>query len=246
MNNQEHKLLIKLCKNGINAIKISETSDKTADFFVEEEDKNYLIEYKIRQDNLLFQKELKSNGYADQCTKAAKTDNVYQILRDAKTQLVSSGKKYDVKFNVIWVELLTSDNENSLTQFYSTAYGCQDLLTFEKPPRNFVKCFYYNESFFYRYKGIVAIVIEYNSKFTCLLNEYSPDCNCFCDSKLGLLLMKGITKPIEENNNERLLIADCDINRKNKRELINYLNNKYSIRIKSEIDFHHFHGRIGM
>ncbi len=245
MNIAEHLLQRRLESLNFDVIKIRETDDKTADFYIKD-DNNYLIEYKIREDNSDLNKDLDENGYFLNITITAKTNTVYQILKDAKNQLIASGKSFKTDYNIIWFHLKTSDNDHSLKQIMYTVYGAQDLLLKNEGTNSRAFCYYFNESFFFKYKEIVAIIVEFdNGIYTCLLNDYSPKSTEFKLSRLGLYLKDAITTPEDKINGLYILIADCNINRKNKMELIEYLNGKYSINISCPIDFNHFHGRIG-
>lgn len=109
----------------------------------------------------------------------------------------------------------------------------------------YVMCFYFHSSSFYRFRDILdAAVIMCAHKAQLCVHTYSPRKEPFRKSHFAQLFEQAVIDPEILESEGKAYIADCDLDRKNKTMVLDYLKQKYSKDNLSEIEMHHLSGSI--
>lgn len=94
-------------------------------------------------------------------------------------------------------------------------------------------CYFFQDSFFYREKELDFIVVHgFHSPELCI-NPYSPRYKKLRAGDFVAKLSKHMTiiDPLDEESSGRAFVADCDVDRRQSRNVAEYIRAKYALRL---------------
>ena len=112
-------------------------------------------------------------------------------------------------------------------QFRGSLYGLVDVLDMEN--KNTRTCYYFGFSEFFRYRDVLdgaILTAGYNLLQLCI-NNLSPRANEFRKSPLVEVFSEGVLDPTQLEKQNKAYIADCDVDRCDKAQVLAYLQSKY-------------------
>lgn len=224
---------------------VATTTKEEADWIVEVDGCKYLIEEKTKFPN---SEELKKRAeslekkfHYSSVRSVSRSNRLSGILRKAKNQLLSSSSADKYQFRLVWFTSLGFDAEAKNMQFISTLYGTSRV--FEVDGREMLTCYFFYNSDFYRFKddldGAIASYAYGNTltMYLCL-NPYSPRYEELRMSPIISKLPKGLTDPLAEEQMGNAYVADTDIDRRDSRSVLRFLERKYNTGRLANMDFH--------
>jgi len=109
-----------------------------------------------------------------------------------------------------------------------TLFGSVNMIDIGDGSNIMKPCYYFVNSSFYRYKDrIDGAVISSLNKYALCINNYSPNYNSFKRSSFCEAFKDGVIDPIEREKKDSAYIADTEIDRRNKGEVLKYVQEKY-------------------
>ncbi len=219
-----------LSTQGFLVKKIQETDEQTPDFFVQDKSNSYLIEVKNKIDDLEKKQEWESDLnrglVVSESIELKRRNRISGIIKSAVNQLDSINTSVD--FKVIWFQLSGRNPEADLEIIKATIYGLAqiaDLDTFKTKP-----CFYFGLNDFYNFmSSLDAVVVSTDLKGILFLNDLSPKYDSFRKSMMVSCFQPGVVDPaVEIENNRAMVVRDNNVNRKDKKAVLNHLRKKYN------------------
>jgi len=205
---------------------------KTPDFVAEIGEIRYLIELKTKFGDPVREKKRKNTlaegRIAEEQDTTERKNVISGIIADAAEQL----REFDaepVDYRLVW--LLGYGRLSSLyySQFESALYGVATIADLGPDADRYTRpCYYFHLSDFYKHRDILdgAIISTIDSgKF--LLNDLGskyPDLRC---SPLAKAMATGLIDPPEKENRGEAYYIDGDVERKDARSVLHYLQKKY-------------------
>lgn len=234
---------------GLTAHDISEEGDsETPDFDVEGENTRYTIELKIKSDDpeeIKKDLEVLSRGkILSKSTPVGPRNRLYGIVKKGVQQMEEHdpGK---MTYHVLWIHSAGRDPNLLNTRFHATLFGTQDLFSLNVEP--LMTCYYFNESAFFTHRNSLdGVILTYSNQLQLCVNTLSPRANEFRDSELYKNLSKGLCDPDILKKEEGVLIADCDVDRKDSNAVVQYLREIYKIDHLQTIDLAQHSGMISV
>ena len=213
---------------GYSATKITEGDTKSPDFLVDGNGEKFLVELKTRLDDAetqnLIKKYLSLGEIAEFSDTTGRKNRLSRIICDAGDQLASLD--IDVDYKLVWLMAVGENQEMKKQQFKSTLYGISTIFDLDSP--HTFPCYYFQFSDFYRTKDIIdGAIISTLSKAEFCLNTYSGRYLKLKQSFLAKKFDKACCDPFDEEKDERAMIVDSDVDRRDKSKVLKYLNNKY-------------------
>lgn len=234
---------------GLTAHDIPEKDDcETPDFDVNGENSRYTIELKIKSDDLEEIKrdlEVLSRGeILSKSTPVGPKNRLYGIVKKGVKQMEEHDQE-NKTYHVLWIHSTGRDPNLLNMRFHATLFGTQSLFSAEVEP--LMKCYYFDESAFYTHRNSLdGVILTYNEQLQLCVNTLSPRVNEFRQSDLYKNLSKALCDPDILQKEEGVLIADCDIDRKEKNDIVKYLRDKYHIDHLQTIDLAQHSGMISV
>ena len=227
---------------GLDAYNIPRKDSKTPDFDVKGNNSRYTMELKIKGDDpeeiKQDSKALSSGEIVSKEIPTGPRNRLYAIIKEGVEQIAD----YDPKnktFHVLWIHS-TGRNANLLDmRFYATLFGAQDFFSIRQ--EGLITCYYFNESAFYSYRpSLDAAILTFFDKaglcFKLCVNSLSPQLKKFQQSDLYKSLPQGLHDPGILQTSKKIMIADCDIDRKESNKITEYLQEKYKLDHLQTID----------
>jgi len=241
--NQENYIKQVLQSFGFEVKKIAEGTEQSPDFLVTGKNENYLIELKSKFDDRVeihkSREILISGNIAEKHDTTGRKNTISKIVRDSVKQL--SCIEHAVNFKLVWLHAVDRYQDLKLDQFKSTLYGLVNIFDLDEFSGNLIPCYYFGfNEFFPASYTLDGAVVSTAEKATLCLNTFSPKYECLKNSELAEKFGKGILDPLTQELNGRAFIIDTNIDRKDQRAIIRYLNNKYN-RNKLQPMFMGFH-----
>ena len=148
-------------------------------------------------------------------------------------------------FHVLWIHSAGQDPNLLNMRFHATLFGTQRLVSVDVDP--VMICYYFNESAFYTHRNSLdGVILTYSDQLQLCANTLSPRANEFRDSELYKGLSKGLCDPDILQKEEDVLIADCDVDRKDRNAVVQCLRGKYKIDHLQTIDLAQYSGIISV
>ncbi len=143
-----------------------------------------------------------------------------------RTQL-DSFQKEPIDFRLLWLHARHPYESLQLMQFEATLYGTVDLLDLAETPLA-RPCFFFTYSEFFRFREVLdgAFVASDNQGVFCL-NSFSPRFEKLKNSQL-CRAFRGIRDPIDLERTGEAYVADCDVSRKDRAAVLEYVKVKYA------------------
>jgi hypothetical protein len=248
MNEDEFKPFIKSFLNelGLSVRDIPCQNSRTPDFDVASKNERYTIELKIKSDNpeeIKNDNEILSRGEVlSKATPTGPRNRLYAIIEDGVNQI----KEHDPEsntFHILWLHSEGRDPNLLNMRFHATLFGTETLISIEKDYA--MTCYFYEESAFFTHRpDLDGVILTYNDQLQLCVNTLSHKKEEFKKADLYRLLSKGLCDPDNMKTDKGILIADCEIDRRNKMEVIEYLKAKYNLNHLQRIEMKQHSGMI--
>jgi hypothetical protein len=235
MNENEFKPIAKQILNsfGLQAFDIPvKDGFLTPDFEVHGKSNKYVIELKIKSDDPIETanefEELKKGGIVSKSIPIGPRNVLSGIIRKGVQQMVEHDPDRGL-FRVIWLHSAGLDPELHFRRFQSTIFGSETLFSLRL--KHIITCYYFHNSAFHAWREYLdGALLTYRNTGQLCINTLSPKVEDFRNSDLVLSMTKGLCDPNQIKGVENgVMIADCDIDRKDINGVIQYLQNKYSL-----------------
>lgn len=203
---------------------------QTLDFHVEGKNSNYTIELKIKDDNPEEIKEgrkiLLKGEILEKSIPAGPRNKLFGIIEDGVEQI----KGYDPEskdYHILWIHSAGEDPMLHNMRFQATLFGTETLVSLRRKP--LITCYYFNESAFYTHRNFLdGVILTHIDKLQLCVNTLSLRKNEFRQSDLYQCLSNALLDP-DVLNGEDVMVADCNIDRKEENKVRKYLQDKYSL-----------------
>ncbi len=235
MNESEFRPIAKKLLNqlGFEVFDIDEKGDgQSPDFDVIGKNSRYTIELKIKGDDPVeIEKDetaLKRGELVSKSIPIGPRNRLAGIIRKGVGQIFDHDPKKETH-HVIWIHSAGEDPELHNRRFHSTLFGTEKLFSLRRD--NVITCYYFHNSAFFSWRDFLdgAILTYLNNAQLCI-NTLSPSAEIFRRSELTLSMSNGLCDPEKlERQLDDVMIADCDIDRRNSEDILRYLQDKYKL-----------------
>jgi len=235
MNESEFRPIAKklLDQLGFKVFDIDEKGDGQApDFDVIGNNTRYTIELKIKGDDPIeVEKDktaLKRGELVSKSIPIGPRNRLAGIIRKGVGQIFEHDPKKET-YHIIWIHSAGEDPELHNRRFHSTLFGTEKLFSLRRD--NVITCYYFHNSAFFSWRDFLdgAILTYLNNAQLCI-NTLSPSAEIFRRSELALSMSNGLCDPEKlERQLDDVMIADCDIDRRNSEDILRYLQDKYKL-----------------
>lgn len=154
---------------------------------------------------------------------------VSTVVRNASQQLARFDEA-PVDFRLVWLHARNRYPDDQLERFKATLFGSVDLIDLQELSKSVPArpCFYFSFSEFFRFRDVLdgAFVSTDHHGLLCV-NTLSPRHRMLAASRLATSFQPGICDPVERETRGEGYIADCDISRKDKTRVLDYVKQKY-------------------
>lgn len=229
----EEQFIIKVFKShGYTAKKILETDTKTPDFIVSchSDEFKYLVELKSKYDDeaqLAKKKnDLNKGKIFLEADSIQRKNRISGIVKSATEQL--EALKIDPDFKLVWLLALGENPKKQILQFQSSLYGSMNIIV--PSEGGYKQCYFFENSDFYNHRNTIdGAIISTTESLKLCLNTYSEKYLKIKNSALAKVFESGLVDPNEMEKQNKIFIADCNIDRKNESEVTAFIINKYGI-----------------
>lgn len=251
MNDNDFKSIAKeiLKKLGLIAHEIPPKEGCEApDFDVVGKSSRYTIELKIKSDDPEEAKKdleiLCKGEILNKSTSMGPRNRLYAIVKKGVDQMVEHDPGIKT-YHVLWIHSAGRDSNLLNIRFHATLFGNQYLISREKD--YVMTCYFFNESAFYTHRtSLDGAILTHNDQLQLCVNTLSPRKNDFRESDLYKSLSHCLYDPDILQKNNSVMIADCDVDRKEKSEIIKYLEHKYSLAHLQVIEMKQYSGMVAI
>ena len=159
---------------------------------------------------------------------AGKQNHFSSLVQNANEQLSETAGERD--YRVLWFlatavpEFVAADE-----QMQATLLGIRHVFCKRAGENKYLPCYYAGYGDFYRYKDIDGAIIQNKEGAVLLVNEFSPRAVGFRESALCAFFTqkKAVRIPSQEDTKGGAFVVDGDVNRKDEKQVLEYLINKY-------------------
>jgi hypothetical protein len=234
---------------GLRVQPVAATTTKRCDLRAQNEAEQYLVEVKGFHDDEAIGRALREGKLHQTVVSYEHRNAVEDGVEEAVKQLRETAGGSDGALRLAALLVRTTDNSNvTRQQILGAIYG-KVSLTFPGA-QSLQECLYFAESAFFRYRDLLDAALVIDHCGACLyLNDYGSRLDRMRRSGLGRFLAgHNALYDAERLENEGMLVADCDVPRRNERALIEYLEKKYNRKGLAPMGFKHFSatGFLGM
>ncbi|MBI5524495.1 MAG: hypothetical protein HY910_17860 [Desulfarculus sp.] len=250
MDERTFKPIVKeLLKNlGLMVIDIPPRQEvPTPDFEAIGDNDSYTIELKIKGDDpeLIAQerKILLKGGIVSKSIPVGPRNTLGSIIRSGVQQMLEHDPVGN-SFRVIWLHSAGQDSYLHFERFRSTLFGSETL--FSLHASNIITCYYFHESAFYSWRDYLdGAILTYSNNCQLCINSLSPRVDDFRKSKLVVGMAGGLCDPQQlAEDDDDVMIADCDLTRKDSDQILSYLCAKYGFQHLQPIPMQQHTGKI--
>lgn len=217
---------------GISLQDIPRASALTPDFEFSLGNERYLVEMKTKGDDPealeKFRQGLDKGGIVQESSPILPRNTLSSVIEEGVQQTAAQDPSRQA-FRIVWLYCAGRDPQLHWERFFSTLYGAENLTSLEL--KSLAYCYYFYDSAFFRFKNDLDAAILTNSKSIKLcINSLSVKAEEFQKSALVEVLSNGLCNPPrEEARTAGVMIADCDLDRKNTAAVLEYLKSKYKL-----------------
>lgn len=216
---------------GLEVHDISSKNSKTPDFDVKGGNSRYTIELKIKGDDpdeIKQDSETLTRGeIVNKEIPIGPRNRLYAIIKEGIKQMTEHDPK-NKTFHVLWMHSTGRNAKLLNMRFHATLFGTQDLFSVRQ--KNLITCYYFNESAFYSWRtSLDGAILTYHNKAQLCVNTLSPRLREFQKSDLYKTLSQGLCDPGIFQISEGVMVADCNMDRKDANKIIAYLREKYKL-----------------
>lgn len=213
---------------GYSVTKIIESTKKSPDFLVEGYGERFLIELKTKEDDDQvahdFNETLERDGIAEFSDTTGRKNTVSGLVRDACKQLSSIQLRVD--FRLVWLMAVGRNQELKRDQFKSSLYGI--FTVFDLESSHAFPCYYFGFNDFFAFKNVLdGAIISTEKEGELCLNTHSKNYSRLRDSVLAKKFGMACCDPVLEEEKQKAMIIDGDIDRKNQAACLAFLCEKY-------------------
>jgi len=152
---------------------------------------------------------------------------------------LASFREENIDFKWLWLYALGKAPDLKMRQFLATLYGVMYIGDFEKSGPS-LPCFYFSFNEFYRSSEIIdGAIISTRQEAKLCLNNFSTRYMALKNSVLYRKFQGGICDPERLESEGKAYIADCDLDRSNKKAVLKYIQNKYNKKKLLDIEMKH-------
>lgn len=233
MNNDEGVEFVKCVLDlmGYQATVIPECSEKTPDLEVQFSLGKLIVEVKSKEDDQQLRDLVDSEP---ETVLFYKDSSIYSLLRRAWSQLQSYQSTCGDSYTAIWM-LACKSQVTFLTRpvLMQLLYGIENLTGFmeETHKRYDKQCFFFRDSFFFRRKGLNAVLIQDFNEITLCLNPYGDNYEAFASSDFAQTFRQRnlLIDPKQLEETGTYIVADCEFPRNETGKIVEYLRDKYGL-----------------
>jgi hypothetical protein len=213
--------------HGFEVTQIPEGPSPTPDLLAIQSQR-YLIEVKTKEDDPAIIAEratrLRAGKIVQSGAAFAPQGTMSRIIRDGVRQLEAYPAQ-ERDFCLLWLLAVGSDLESQYQQFLRTLYGLTNIVGLDN--RSLMPCYYFRNSAFFRWHNLDGAIVGTMERGELCINSYSPRAASLKISSLAQAFGTAVTDPRKREAENRAYIADCDIDRRNEQQLLEYLQTKY-------------------
>ncbi|KPA92977.1 hypothetical protein PF66_00719 [Pseudomonas asplenii] len=229
---------------GFDLEKIGESDTKSPDFITSDDQYKILLELKTKnesqetleeRDKILNNSEIYSKN-----TPLHRNNRISKLFDKAAKQFHAKKKVVGADFCFLILHASGPSTSYHLIQFEASAYGSVELITFEPKNEPLKKCYYFQNSDFYKHKTIIdgAILVGENSLRFCI-NDLSPRYKSVRTSSFVKAFTNGVVDPTTKEAESKAYSVRTSIDRNDEHELIEHIKQKYSIDKVMPFNFMH-------
>lgn len=224
--------------NGFTFQRISESEhDERADFSVERDGEKTLIELKILGDDLdedRDRRETLNSGELYSYSESAGYRNAYSTrIKKGVSQLNATPGVFTNK--MVWLHSAGHYPEHHVTRLRSTLYGMQQL--FVEREDSIMDCHYFHNSEFFRYRTTLdAAIISCGETLEFWINDLASSFCTIQETEIHQLLEQAAFDPTSFEQDGRVYRIDGPVDRKDRKALLTYIQDKYHCGHVQEID----------
>lgn len=204
---------------------------RTPDLLAKKKGQRFLIEVKAKGDNLATllerQRKLAKGDLVIHGARWARRNTISGIARDGALQL-NDHPHGERDFLLLWLHAEGSDPRSQFEQFASTLYGKTYIHSILNSKFSY-ECYFFYDSVFYRWRDILdGAILSTPTGVQLCVNTFCPRYSFFRDSELVKAFAQAVVDPIELEQAGHVIVADCDIDRKDHDKVKQYLAAKYN------------------
>ena len=232
---------------------------KRADLRAEKANEGHVIEVKTKDDDPVaierHRKTLVTEGEAMRSTPMGRTNTMSGVFREAADQLRATPCQPS-DFKLIWFMAIGRDQDVQVQQFQDTLYGTVPIIVptalapGAPPPQGsqaqykptLIPCYFYGFNEFFAASDIDGAVVGMDAGYRLCVNSHGHRAAEFRRTKLHELFAchkhhRAVVDPTVSEANGEAFIADCDIDRRNETQVLQYVRQKYGLD-RHAIPFH--------
>jgi hypothetical protein len=211
---------------GYKVKKITETNDKSPDFWIRDDTYSYILELKTKfpsREEIERRKRVLYTGAIHTVHETVIGKNTLSsIIKTAKDQLNSLREENALR--IVWLLATGYLAEPRMLQFEATLYGIAPIVSSERTG----DCYFFYNSDFYRFREILdGAIVSTESQAKFLLNPLSPRYERIKGSSLTKHFGKSVVDPIELERFGKAFLVDSQVGRGDKDAVLCYLRQKY-------------------
>ena len=230
---------------GLSVESIPRTDNRTADFWVRDLLRSYLVEVTEKmpaEDYRDFLERATNIGGATLTRSVQRENRIDAIINNKADQLQKTQTASD--FQLILVTALHDDARHVFDMLYSTVYGVASLVAVdpETYQPSFRDCLFYDHFSFYRQRDLCGVIFLSEEAICLLLNPLCQRADDFRESTMhrGFFERNALIDP---DANHDLLKLDFDVDRKDSKAKWRALKAKYGLLTSRALDSK-FEGRL--
>ncbi|MBI4833869.1 MAG: hypothetical protein HY811_03490 [Planctomycetes bacterium] len=209
----------------------SQGNGKTPDFSAKSNNDSYTIELKIKGDDVEEtgrEKEVLERGEILEKSIPIEPRNTLSGIVDDGVKQMKFHDRDNKTYHILWIHSAGQDPKLHYERFKSTLFGTG---TFFSTGKETMICYYFNESAFYKHRNSLdGVILSVSDQCQLCVNTLSSRKDKFRQSDLYKNLSNALLDPdAEEDTEEGIMIADCDIDRKHQGDVVKYLQKKYNL-----------------
>jgi hypothetical protein len=163
----------------------------------------------------------------------APNNRISGIVKKAAGQLDSTGADISHDARIVWFTATGFDAETKSHQAFSTVYGATKVFDLDNS-ESLRDCFFFHNSAFYRFRdqldgAVIASTDGKTLKMQLCLNPFSERWQQLRDSPIAKKFSTAVVDPLAKEAAGEVMIADTDIDRKDKEAVLGHLRTKYKI-----------------
>ena len=167
---------------------------------------------------------LRKGGIVSRAVPLNRRNTLSGIIEDGVEQLKSYGTPDT--FRVLWLHSWGRDRKLLRDRFHATLYGTTSIVDLNGSASR--TGFFVDFNDFYRYRDVLeGAVLTTESEAQLCINSLSDRAEVFRGSGFVAAFAKGLCDPGDLERRGEAYVADCDLDRRKRNEVMNYIRKKY-------------------